>query len=151
MKKVLGTVAAIMVVIALGGALLWWRGWGNPPRADDVMAVANQLSVPDHWRLAEENIRDRGPLCVDVECPQAYRRWQTPDAPTAEELRGIMRQAGWRQITVEGDCRARSNMTGSFPVCQAHAMADNLRVDISVTGPRADPHWPFWVTLRVTG
>lgn len=115
---------------------------------DEVEAALAAFEAPGDWIAAETVVRGTG--CFDVDCPLATTRWEVPAPPSPAELEQLLTDAGWEDVTVEGDCTPEPSATGPFPVCEAAGDAGGHPVRVGVSGPVDTGANPFWVTVTVS-
>lgn len=113
---------------------------------ESLVVEADRFVAPASWSLVEDELRE-GPICIDVECPSVYRRWELGSAPTADEVTENMEAAGWSNIDITRDCQPRPNRTGAALLCEATADAHGLKVTIRVNGTGVGPDQPTTATM----
>lgn len=142
--------AAVLLLIALVASAWLAKTWmTETAQAEAVEQAVSQVTVPTTWTETVNSGEPGRILCLGGNaCPSARITWQTPEPLSVLDMTLLVADAGWN-MTIDGDCQPRPNVTGLGPVCSGSATVGDL--DIQIYQSRANGQPGAEVTLFVNG
>ena len=107
--------------------LLFYEGSTEP-----IIAIADKFHPDSSWELVSERVEPPRIACLnDVACPSLHRMWRTEHALSYDELKRFVQQSGL-DMTIEGDCLPKLNLSGVNSMCSANGESNKMSVTVNV-------------------
>ena len=145
-RKVVGWLCIGMIIAWVGAFLVIKTVHDRATK--DMVAVADEMVVPDDWTLIGERIESEKFICLNANpCPSLHRRWQADRELSEIDLHIIAATAGW-SFRLNHDCVRRDGAFGNTTLCSATGSQDGYEYSFRINSPEPGADSIFVLSLQ---